>query len=290
MRRIHQQLGRLPLARLMDRMEGSERKASFDVATVLAIGMIVYLIKNVVHEGLGHGGACLLVGGKPVAISSAWWDGSYEGVSEWGRRGVRAAGTLANLALGVALLPVWRTLQKSARHPLRLFVWLLLVVNLFSGAGYMMADPIGNFGDWKGFLEGLPHRLPIRIGLITAGAAISAATIRFAIRTVDVFIGPDAPERRRRLLWLCLGPYLLGGTVFTLAGLLNPEGRIFAFTSALATFGGTAFLAWLPAWVKAPRTERPAEPLGRSPAWIAAGIASAILVLAVLSRGISLRR
>ena len=118
------------------------------VATLAAIGVLVYVIKNVVHEGLGHGGVCLLVGGEPVAISSAWWDGTYDGVSDWGVRWVAAGGTFANLILAGALLALWRPTHRlrSDRSAFGYFIWLLIVANLLSGGGYMMVDPIGGFG------------------------------------------------------------------------------------------------------------------------------------------------
>ncbi len=262
-----------------------------DVATVLAIGMLVYLVKNVVHEGVGHGGACLLVGGEPLGISSAWFDASYDDVSPWARRFVKAAGTFANLALGAILIPVWFALKTSPRVHLRVFVWLLLVANLLSGAGYMLADPIGNFGDWSAFLEGLEPQLPVRVGIVAIGAALSAATIRFALRSVGVFLGGEERERKRRMRWLCLGPYVLGGVTFTLAGLLNPEGAVFAVTSALATFGGTAFLAWLPAWLGVRHTDdAPAPDIARSAAWIAAGVTSLVVIVGVLGPAIRFAR
>lgn len=79
-----------------------------------------------------------------------------------------------------------------------------------------------------------------------------------------------------------------GGLVFVAAGLLNPEGPYFAFTSALATFGGTAFLAWLPAWVKGPREATPQDalPLARSVPWCVAGLGATVLTLAVLGPAI----
>jgi hypothetical protein len=264
------------------------RKNALDIPTLLAIGMVAYLVKNVVHEGVGHGGVCLLAGGKAIGISSAWWDGSYDGVSAWAIRGVKAGGTLANLSLGLALVPALRRLSDGRRPRLQFFVWLLIVVNLFSGAGYLLADPIGHFGDWSAFLEGLEPSTPLRLGLIVLGAGISALTLRFALRTMEPFLTAQTAERRRRARWLCWGPYLLGGTVFTLAGLLNPYGREFAVSSALATFGGTAFLAWLPAWVKTPSmtTSNATMVLDRSPTWIGAGTASAIVTIAVLGRGV----
>jgi hypothetical protein len=267
----------------------SDREAPFDAMTVIAVGLVAYFVKNLVHEALGHGGACVLVGGEPQALSSAWWDGSYEGVSPWGRRAVRAAGTLANLGLGLALLPGWRLLRNSPRIHLRAFVWLLIVTNLFSGAGYLLADPIGSFGDWTAFLEGLEPRTPLRVGLVLVGLLLSGFTVRFALRSIESFLGTDVAERRWRARWLCLGPYVAGGAVFTIAGLFNPQGPIFAFTSALATFGGTAFLAWLPAWVRRPATDTgPAPALPRSWPWVVAGGVSAFFIIGILGRGITL--
>ncbi len=259
---------------------------AFDWLTVLAIGMTVYLIKNVVHEGFGHGLACLIIGGQPVAISSAWWDGTYEGVSDWGRRGVMAAGTFANLALGLLLIPLWRTVKGSPH--LSLFLWLLIVVNLFNGAGYLMADPIGNFGDWSSFLKGLDHQVPLRIVLFGFGLGASKSTLRFGLKTIERFVGGAETERSRRARWICWGPYLVGGTSFTLAGLLNPLGKMFAVTSALATFGGAAFLAYLPTQLKPPPPSSREIPVSieRSLPWLVIGASALLLLFVVLAPSI----
>ena len=39
----------------------SDAVARIDPLTVGAIGILAYMLANVLHEGLGHGGACLLV-------------------------------------------------------------------------------------------------------------------------------------------------------------------------------------------------------------------------------------
>ena len=46
-----------------------------DPLTVAAIALMVGVLADIIHEGLGHGGACLLVGGKPTLLTSmnfAW--------------------------------------------------------------------------------------------------------------------------------------------------------------------------------------------------------------------------
>lgn len=264
------------------------RAPGLDVPTVVAIGLVAYVLRNVAHEALGHGGATLLVGGTPLGLSSAWWDGNFDAVSEWGRRWERAAGTFVNLGLGLALVPASRA--ALGVHS-RFFLWLLAVVNLFSGAGYLLTDPLGNFGDWSGFLEGLEPKGLLRAGLVASGAAFSMLALRFARQGLEPFLGGDPTARRRRARWLCLAPYVAGSLAFTLAGLLNPLGPKFAVSSALASFGGTAFLAWLPSFVKgAPEGAPPAPELGRSVPWLAAGALAAVILFGVLAPGIRFQR
>src|SRR6187431_2835225 len=119
-----------------------------DVVTVAAIGVVAYLAANLVHEGLGHGGACLLVGGQAKAISSAWFDGDLAGVGPWGQRAVKAAGTVANLIVGSGAALALARLRPRSTH-VHYALWLLAMANLFPGAGYLMVSPLGNFGDWK---------------------------------------------------------------------------------------------------------------------------------------------
>src|SRR6516165_10538739 len=68
--------------------------APLDALTVGAIGILAYMLGNVLHEGLGHGGACVLVGAKPLVISSVHFECSSDS------RLVFAGGTAMNLLAG----------------------------------------------------------------------------------------------------------------------------------------------------------------------------------------------
>jgi len=267
----------------------SPRAPSFDPATILGVGMVVYLVKNVLHEGLGHGGTCVAVGCDPQALSSAWFLGDADHLSPWAQRAIKAGGTLANLGFAAILLVVWRaTARTRARQgAFAYFVWLSIVANLLSGGGYMMVDPIGNFGDWSAFLVGLEPALPIRLAIIAGGIAVSLAGLVFGARTIDAFLG--ATDRKQHGRWLCLGPYVVGGIVFPLSAVFNPGGPLFVLTSALATLGGTAWLVWLAFLVEAERREVGERvELGRSLAWITAGIVAAAITIGVLGPSIPL--
>lgn len=54
---------------------------SIDLLTILAIGIILFILKNVIHEALGHGSVCLLAGGTPLVLSSAHFDCDTASVS-----------------------------------------------------------------------------------------------------------------------------------------------------------------------------------------------------------------
>ena len=270
----------------------TDRRSLPDISTLAAMGLLVYVVDNLVHEGIGHGGMCLAVGGKPLAISSAWWDGSYEGVSAWGQRAVSAGGTLANLVVGGASVVAFHRRGHQLSAHARYFVWLLGLVNLLGAAGYLMADPVGDFGDWSVFVRGLEHALAWRVGLCATGLLLTRQTLVWGIRTLGTLVGQDPVHPSSRVVLarkLCWCPYLVGGVAFTLAGLVNPKGVVFAFTSALATFGGKTFLAWLPTWVKpGGAAPGPAIVLGRSVGWLLAGGVAAFVLFGLLARSVVL--
>src|SRR5690606_35165775 len=124
--------------------ESDRSRYELDLPTVVAIGVAAALVQNLAHELVGHGGATLLVGGDPIAVSSAYWDYDRLTVTRWGARLISAGGTLANLAIGGLLVLLWGPVRRvTSRNPgLGYFLWTCLALNLFSGAGYMMVDPL----------------------------------------------------------------------------------------------------------------------------------------------------
>ncbi len=60
-----------------------------DLLTMIAVAVVAAVITDVIHEGLGHGGMCVAIGGKPLVISTVHFD--CGGENRW----VAAGGTLA---------------------------------------------------------------------------------------------------------------------------------------------------------------------------------------------------
>jgi hypothetical protein len=257
------------------------------VATVFAIGAVVYLGAKSLHEAGGHGLACISMGGDWLAVSSAWCECDKTGLGEGAVRLTKASGTLVNLAVGGAALAAHRALglrSGTAGYAL----WLTAAVNLFMGGGYLMVDPLAGFGDWGAFVEGLSPLWGWRIGLTLIGVGISVATLLLLKAELQVYLGPGARADRKGIArWLCLGPYVsAGGVLLTGGALLNELGPMFAVSSAAATLGGTAWLAWMPAWIHESSGGSPAVPVARSGIWIALGVTAVLFELLAFGPGI----
>jgi hypothetical protein len=125
----------------------SDAVARLDPLTIDAIGILAYILGNILHEGLGHGGACLLVAGKPLALSSVYFDCSADS------RLVMAGGTLMNLLAGALFFALGR-MTGSSRPRLKYFFWIAMTVNLCTGTGYFVFSGIAGIGDWGAFIQG----------------------------------------------------------------------------------------------------------------------------------------
>lgn len=255
-----------------------------DAWTCAAIGAVAYCLSNLVHEGLGHGGACLLAHCRPLQLNAIFFDHQPGPAGSPVERVIAAAGSITNLAVGLAAF-AWLRLRPSASGSGRLFLWLLVAVNLTMAFGYLMFSGIGGVGDWAVVTQGLSPAWLVRLGLAACGALLYFGLLP---RLVSPELAPllaGGGSRSRALALLVRRPYLMGGAVFVAAGLLNPYGMELVLISAVAaSFGGTSLLAWnrfdAGGAHAAPMLVR------RSTPWMAAGLLSVALFVGVLGPGI----
>lgn len=255
-----------------------------DVLTVLAIGAVVYVLASVIHEAIGHGLTCVLVGGDWLGVSSSWCRCDVQGPAS--RRIVSAMGSFANLVAGIGFL--WG-LGRARTGNIAAFCWLSAGVNLLQGGGYMMVDPLFGFGDWRTVLDGLSPHWIWKVGVSLAGAAISLLTFFVLLRRFEPLAGQGERARKRRGRILCWLPYLaIGGGLMVGSALMNASELRYAVTSALSTLGGTFLLIWIPVALGGPGTTPLSEVLTvrREPEWLLAGLVCALLSLFVLGPGI----
>src|SRR2546425_9797997 len=97
--------------------------------TVIAVAIVAYAGCDMVHEVLGHGVACLLVGVRPLSLSTV---ALQTGTSS---RPVAAAGSIANVVFG--MLAMWLFRRGRSFGAGRYFLWLFGSINLLNGTGYL---------------------------------------------------------------------------------------------------------------------------------------------------------
>jgi hypothetical protein len=258
--------------------------ASSDTATVASIGVVAYIVGNMIHEGVGHAGACILTGGKAISVSAVAMDCSAD------NRLVIAGGTIMNAVAAAVFFFLGRIAGRN--HPrLQYFLWLSMTINLMSASGYFLFSGIGGFGDWYMFIQGFTPQWAWRAALAVIGGAAYPLAVRFSLLELRPLIGSDPRERIRLASRLTLTPYFAGGVIECLAGVLNPQGWfLVVFSAAASTFGGTSGLAWCSQWLRGNGIPPgpPDEPvaIARNWPWIWAAILLAIAFIVVLGPGI----
>ena len=264
--------------------------APIDKLTITAIAIIAYALANILHEGLGHGGACLIVGCTPKVLSSMHFDGDTAGLSRAATNLIQAGGTFANL-LGAAIAFAWFKKNSTASIHARYFAWLFGTVNLLHATGYLLFSGVANIGDWADVIAGLEPSWAWHLALAIVGGATYWFSVRYSLLTMTPFIGGETPERYKRALTLMLIPYITGAALYLIAGAFNPIGiMLVAVSAAPASLGGTSGLAWGPQYLRAnviPRTTDKPMSIPRSNSWIIAAAAVVPLFVAILGPGIT---
>jgi hypothetical protein len=222
---------------------------SLDLPTILAIGIVSFIVTNVLHEAMGHGGACLLVGGTPLALSSAHFDCGVGSVSDAGIRFDAAAGTLVNFIAAYIFWLAFRSTRLQSPS-LRYFFWFAMSGNYFVGAGYPLFSGVIGVGDWVDVVQGWQPLWAWRVLLTISGLILYPLGVWFSLREMKTLIGSHPTERLVRAFKLTLFPYLAGSIASSLGAFFNPIGMFVVFTSAAAAFGGNSAFAWMSQMLK----------------------------------------
>jgi hypothetical protein len=261
-----------------------------DLVTIAAVAAITYSLGSVVHEGLGHGGACLIVGGIPRELSSMDFDCELHGLGAVAEKTVAAGGTIANLIFGLGALALYRRIPGTSSPLWRFAVWLFAAVNLMTGTGYFLFSGVGGIGDWAVVIDGLEPPWFWRGALALSGAGLYFVTTIYLFNALGPLIGATRPERYRRALGLATVSYIAGGVLSLIAGFLNPAGLgLVAISGAAASLGGTSGLAWGPQMLRGTPTAA-VDPPATDPQvivrnWSVIAIAGAASVVFILILG-----
>jgi len=177
-----------------------------------------YIIADIAHEAIGHGGACLIAGGEITLLTSVYFRSAIHSFI------TDAFGPLTNLAIGLLL---WTLLRKT--NHLKAYTQLLLLhtmtFNLFWFSWLCFYAGITNKGDFAFDISGTTELLTWRIFLIVVGI-LSYRIFFYLIAGValKIFNSFKTNFSIQHLLQLFLIPYLSAGVSALIAvSFFNPH-------------------------------------------------------------------
>ena len=260
-----------------------------DRLTVASIAVVAYALSNVVHEGLGHGGVCLLVGCEPQLLTSMQFEGDAARLPEAASRVIAAGGSVANLVVAAVAIVLLRR-SRAGAPATWFFYWLLATVCLLQSTGYLLFSGVGNMGDWATVVRGWPGGAFWRVGLAAVGGLAYWAATGWAMGTLGARLHTPAPARVSEAYRYTLVAYVTGAILYIAAGIRDPGGfAILLISGVAASLGGTSGLAWGPQFLKDPKlgpARNSLPPLGRDWRWVAAAGVVGVLFVLVLGSGI----
>jgi len=262
-----------------------------DWLTVASLAVLAYVAANVLHEGVGHGGACALVGGVPQLLTSANFECGTDGLPATASRLIAASGTIANLIGGAAAVIAYR--RSDARGAaVRFFLWLFATINFFTAFGYFLFSGVGRIGDWADVMAAVHPQWVWRLPLAAGGFALYWLTAQRAFAALGRFIGGRPCDRFIVGKRMTVLSYVSGGVLYCLAGALNPSGpRLLLISAAAASLGGTSGLWWGTNFLRARAPDGIAGPpsgIARDARIVAAAAAVALVFVCLLGPGITL--
>jgi hypothetical protein len=255
-----------------------------DLPTVASLAILAYAAASLLHEGLGHGGACLAAGGAPRMLTTVSFTCDTSGLDPAVTVAVAAGGTVVNLLAGVVAAWLYARRESSGSTGLRFFLWLFAAVNLMQAFGYLMVSGAAGVGDWAAVMSGVQPAWAWHIALVAGGGALYWVTTDRAFGTLSRFLGGEPAGRYAIGRRLALVSYGAGSALCLVAGALNPGGLVpLGVSAAAASLGGTCGLVWGPMWLRGARdgqegTGPPARIPRDLPVIAAAGVVALLFV------------
>jgi hypothetical protein len=199
--------GGAPLA-----LPGARRRD--DPATTAAIGLLAYASADVAHHLLGHGGACLALGGRIVSLSSVFVACTVRGTA------VDLAGPFANLAVGLSALTAASCVSRGTPSTTLLFLALAAGFNLLWFGLQLSFSAATGIDDWAWTLSAAQAGTTVRLALVALGGLGSLLAVRAVARRMAAFARPEARARRLVLTaWLTAGAFACVTALFDSAPL-----------------------------------------------------------------------
>lgn len=211
-----------------------------DVLTLIAIAAIAISFTVAFHEGV-HALACLATGGDLLEYSALYEECDSSTLTQ--AKIVAGSAPTLNLLAGTLFWLILRR-WKNPSSETWLFLWLLMLMNWFYGAGYFIFSGLSDIGDWAVVIEGWEPDWLFRGLMIIAGVLLYIIFIRQGLNLFDRMVGGSAGEQLGRANKLFLVSYGTSVLVVMVAGFFCPFGwpslpttaGLFAAAGALSPF------------------------------------------------------
>ncbi len=286
--------------RLLQNSVHVDNPKSVNAATVAAIACCAFVITDVAHESLGHGGAYVLLGGRSLILTTTRAIATGPGIDPdrmfagqdhanlFGRI-FSIAGPLASFLLAfVCLLLLKAGRQRISSPAAKLFLWLSAAFSLFWACGYMASSGLTGVGDYFELIRGNGDEWFWRAALVVLGIGLYILALRLLRRHLAL-AGIENGKGFSRILVIA---YVSAALTASLGAALDPRGPIRVLYDAIpATVIANAGMLWL-ATVSRHQTgaaafEDSSEEI--SMPWIFTSLAVLLFYVSVLGPGLSLR-
>jgi hypothetical protein len=255
-----------------------------DFLTAISVAIVAYAAADLVHEALGHGLTCLLLGFRVTRLSTVALEGVSDGYL------VPASGSVANLLFGGLALGLFHRARGFGAT--RYFLWLFALINLLNGVGYLLFSGLSNFGDWSAVIADFQPHWAWRAGLAIVGGVLYVWAVRLGADAMRGLVN-DGLVDWHDINRLVLPAYLAGGILLTAASVFNPiSPRLILLSGVAASFGSSCGLLNIAGLVGQRNAEvaPPLQTLPQSRGWILAAIPVAGVFVGLLGPGITLGR
>jgi hypothetical protein len=246
-----------------------------DIPTVCAIAVLAVCATTVAHEVIGHGGACIALGGRITQLTNVYFQCSVQSVF------VAPAGPAGNFFVGTLAWIAQRVLPPQLSRA-RLLSLLVMAFSFFWEAGYLVSSMVSGHGDYftaaKDFLSGPQWAWRIELGL--CGLILYVLFIRTLGKCVAGFTTESG-----RVSPLLGTAWLTAMATAWIAALLYAPARGDSFTGATCEILAACPMLYPFNRIRATQNDA-APPILRSYLWIGGGVVVFCLFAATLGRGI----
>ena len=202
-------------------MTRNRNRPNWHYPTAIAVAAFAWMLLMTGHEVVGHGGACVGLGGEALAVDAMYFTCS-ELTPLWNDQLYRAAGSLFNVLLAIGCVIAFLRLPRPGSWT-GYFLWISAVLNLLQSGSYVALGRFIHPGmDWAMIAANAPDAAVAGTLTLVCGLGLLAAGVLVGQRFLGLFIARGARVHRQKIR-LVLTPYLTATFVSVAASLGVPS-------------------------------------------------------------------